>query len=130
MTARGGTRGIATCPYCDRTVTTDGGRYTFHTITPGKKAESDRCPLADQHVPVTGSAPADYVSRAYLIADLADQVQDRDLAPVWAYLTCLPADELQRLLMITLAAVPAGHRPVSDVWAWVTELPAAKAVGE
>lgn len=124
------TRGIATCPYCARTVTTDGGRYAFHTITPGKKAESDRCPLARQHVPVSGRAPADYVSRAYLVADLADQIQDRDPQAVWQYLTCLPGDELQQLLMIALAAVPVGRgRPVTEIWAWVTELPVAKAVG-
>lgn len=116
-------KGIARCPRCDRTITTDGGRYKHHSLV---EHSGETCPMTDQHTPITGTAPTDYLSRAYLVADLAEQVQDRDPAVVWDVLTATPAAELQRLLVIALAAVPIGQ-PVSETWGWVCDLPAAKA---
>lgn len=122
--------GISTCPFCNRAVRTAGNRYGRHSITPGKKPDDQRdtCPLTGQRVPITGDEPSAYVSRAHLVADLADQVQDQDPAIVWHYLTSLPAAEVQRLLVLALAAIPVADRKVEDIWDWVTELPIAKAV--
>ena len=122
------TPGISTCPHCARGVKTFGGRYVQHAITPGKKsaAERDSCPLSGQHVAIAGQGANDYIARAHLVADLADQVQDRDPAIVWHYLTSLPAAEVQRLLVLALAAIPVADRRVEDIWDWVTELPVAK----
>jgi hypothetical protein len=116
-------RGIARCPHCDRTVTTDCGRFNRHSLTPHSEV---LCPLSDQKTPIAGDTPTDYVSRAYLIADLADQVQDRDPQIVWAYLSALPVDEVRRLLQLALAAIPIEGRKVQDIWAWVDALPAAR----
>lgn len=120
------TRGIAPCPRCARAVATSADRYVLHSTAPG--ADGRCCPLSLQHIAIDGHTPTAYVSRAHLVADLAEQVQDADPAIVWEYLTALPAAELQRLLMISLAAVPV-DKTVEDIWGWVTELPAAKAVG-
>lgn len=116
-------KGIARCPRCDRTVATDGGRYKNHSIEEGQGA----CPFSDQHTPITGHTATNYLSRGYLVADLAEQVQDRDINIVWEILTATPADELQRLLMLALAAVPT-DKPLAEIYSWVTELPAAKGV--
>ncbi|MGV0793055.1 DUF7368 family protein [Mycolicibacterium sp. XJ1819] len=113
--------GIARCPYCDRTIATDHSRYKRHSTSPGTK---NTCPLSGQHTPVTGHSPSAYLSRAYLVSDLAEQVQDRDPALVWEYLTALPAAELQRLLVVALAGLRIDVS-IDELFGWVTELPAA-----
>lgn len=117
-------KGIARCPRCDRTIVTDGGRYKQHSLEPGSGVA---CPFSEQHTPIIGHSASNYLSRGYLVADLAEQVQDRDINIVWEILTATPADELQRLLMLALAAVPV-DRPLAEIYRWVTDLPAAKAV--
>lgn len=116
-------KGIARCPRCDRTITTEGARYKTHSAIAGKPGTT--CRMTDQRVPITGDSGADYLSRAYHVADLADQVQDRDPSVVWDYLTATPAGELQRLLIIALAAFPV-DKPIDEIFGWVTQLPAAK----
>jgi hypothetical protein len=116
--------GIAPCPRCNRAVGTNGNRFKPHATV---RLGDEICRMSDQHVFVSGHSSRDYIARAHVIADLADQVQDRDPALVWDYLTALPTEEVQRLLVIALAAVPV-DKPVHDVWAWVCDLPAAKAV--
>ena len=101
-------------------VTTEALRYNNH-----RDQDGALCSMSGQHQPITGHAPTDYVSRAYLIADLAEQVQDRDTTVAWEYLTALPANELQRMLMLALAAIPIEGRSVDDIWQWVAELPVA-----
>jgi hypothetical protein len=113
--------GIATCPRCNRAVRTDAHRFKLHTDAAGERT----CPLSTQRVPFDGHTATDYVGRAHLVADLAEQVQDADPAVVWEYLTATPAAEIQRLLIIALAAIPVDQR-VEDMFAWVTELPVAK----
>jgi hypothetical protein len=112
--------GIARCPFCDRTVSTDSGRFGRHRHGDGY------CRMTDQHVPIVGHTATDYVSRAHLVTDLAAQVQDADPSIAWDYLTALPAAELQRLTMIALAGIPV-DQTVSDIFGWVTELPIARA---
>lgn len=119
-------KGIARCPRCDRTIATDCGRYKQHSLVP---AGGVPCPFSGQHIPITGHTPTDYLSRGYLVADLAEQVQDMDCAVVWELLTATPADELQRLLMLALAAVPT-DKPLAELYAWVVDLPASKLKGE
>jgi hypothetical protein len=115
--------GIAPCPHCHRTVRTVGGCYEVHNI-----GEHTRlCPLSLQHTVITGDSPTAYVSRARLVANLAEQVQDFDPAIVWTYLDALPVNELRRLAMIALAAIPV-DQTVEQMFGWVTELPAAKVV--
>lgn len=115
-------KGISVCPRCARTITTDSGRYKHHSLTEGS---GDTCPLSGQHIPITGHTNTDYLSRAYLVADLADQVQDRDCSVVWTILTALPADEVQRLLVIALAAVPT-DKTIDELFGWVAALPKAR----
>jgi hypothetical protein len=86
---------------------------------------SEQCRLSRQHAPITGESPNAYVSRAYLVTDLACQVQDDDPSIVWDYLTALPADEVQRLLQIALAAVPV-DKSLEEVFGWVRDLPVAR----
>ncbi|BBY78898.1 hypothetical protein MPUL_00560 [Mycolicibacterium pulveris] len=117
---------IESCPYCGRMVSTKNNRFKFHSRR--RKAAYDQCPMSFQRVPITGETPTAYVSRAHLVADLAQQVQDEDPAVVWTYLTALPANELQRLMMVALAAIPVDRR-VEDMFAWVCDLPVAKGVG-
>ena len=116
-------RAAARCLYCDRQVATDQGRYTQHSAIAGVVGST--CPMTGQHTPITGQRPADYVSRAYLVADLAAQVQDEDPTVVWAYLTGLPADELQRLMQIALAAIDC-DRSIDELFGWVNALPVAR----
>lgn len=112
---------IALCPHCGRGVRTINNCYYLHNT-----GDYDRvCPLSEQRVPITGLTPADYASRAKLVANLASQVQDADPRIVWTYLTALPGNELQRLMMVALAALPV-DQTVAEMWAWVTELPAAR----
>lgn len=115
-------KGISRCPRCDRAIATDCGRYKLHSLEAGS---GDTCPLSGQHIPITGHTNTDYLSRAYLVADLADQVQDRDTSVVWTILTALPAAELQRLLMIALAAVPT-DKTIDELFGWVAALPKAR----
>lgn len=115
---------IGRCPRCNRMITSDCGRFKRHSLTP---RGNQICPMSDQHTPITGDTPTDYLSRAYLVADLADQVQDRDTAIVWDVLTAMPAAEVQRLLMISLAAIPT-DKPLDEIFGWVCALPAAKEV--
>lgn len=110
---------------CDREVSVSENRYGHHTATPGKKVESDLCPMTGQRVPVSGESNADYLARAYLVADLAEQLQDRDPNVVWQYLTAVPAGELQRMMVVALAGIPVEGR-VTDIWGWVLDLPVAR----
>lgn len=111
--------GIARCPRCDRTLSTYNGRFGRH------RHGDEYCRMTDQHVPITGETPTDYLSRAHLVTDLAAQVQDADPSIAWDYLTALPAAELQRLTMIALAGIPV-DQTVSDIFGWVCELPIAR----
>lgn len=116
--------GIARCPHCDRRVRTLANQYYLHNI-----GEYDNvCPMSNQRIPITGTTPTDYVSRARLVTNLAAQVQDADPGVVWHYLTALPAAELQRLTMVALAAIPV-DQTVEEMFAWVSALPAARSVG-
>jgi hypothetical protein len=113
-------KGIAKCPRCDRMIATDGSRYKQHSLV-----EGGECPMTEQHTPITGFTNQDFLSRGYVVADLAQQVQDRDTRIVWDVLTALPAAEVQRLLMIALAAVPT-DKPLTEIFGWVCDLPSAK----
>lgn len=115
-------KGISRCPRCDRTIATDASRFKPHSVVEGEFGE---CPMSGQHTPIAGHTPTDYLSRGYLVADLAQQVQDQDTRVVWDVLTALPAAEVQRLLMIALAAVPT-DQPIAEMFAWVAKLPVAK----
>lgn len=115
-------RGIAPCPRCGRTVTTTHSRYIGHSSDGG---QNDPCRMSGQRVPITGVTPFDMVNRAYLVADLADQVQDRDPLVVWDYLTALPPAEVQRLLVVALAGLRT-DQSLDQLFSWVTELPATK----
>ena len=117
-------KGIAQCPHCKRTISTSYHRYGRHALV---KAGTEYCPMSKQRVPITGSTPTAYVSRAHLIGDLATQIRDVDPALVWTYVQHIPADELRRLLMLTLAAIPV-DQTVEEMFAWVCELPAAKEI--
>lgn len=113
-----------TCPYCARQISVDNTRYARHAITPGG---SDYCPMVGQRMPITGQTESDWESRAYLVTNLAGQVQDQDPHIVWHYLTALPPVELQRLLMVSLCAIPAmTDQSVDDLFAWVKDLPDAR----
>lgn len=117
-------RHTATCPHCKRIVSTDNKRIVRHaTVQDG----TDYCPMSRQHVPITGNTAADYLSRAYLIGDLAQQIQDRDVAVVWTVLENMPKPELQRMLQLALAAIPI-DQTVDEMFGWVCDLPVAKAV--
>ena len=112
------------CPYCGRAVRVDDkGRFRTHAKTAG--ARNDTCPMAGEHVPITGHSDNDYFARAHLISKLAWRVRDEDPQQVWNYLTVLPAEEVQRLLMLALAAIPV-DQTVEDMFAWVCDLPAAR----
>lgn len=118
-------QGIAVCPRCHRTVSTNGGRYSSH-----KNLNSDDanvCELSLMHVPYRADQQSamDYVGRAHIVANLAATVQDADPAVVWDYITALPPEELQRLMMLALAALPI-EQTVAEMWDWVCDLPAAK----
>jgi hypothetical protein len=115
---------ITRCPRCDRTVTACNRRYSDHGIV---KGSSEQCRMSGQRMPVVGLAEGDFQDRAYLVADLAAQLQDLDPVIVWDYLTALPAAELQRMLMVALAAVPVDGKRVEDLFGWVCALPIAKA---
>lgn len=117
-------KGIAPCTYCGRMVRTDGSRYKRHTTT---RRGEEICRMEQQHAPVTGLNASSMVARAHMVADLAQQVQDRDPSIVWDVLTGLPADELQRLTMIALAGIPVEDNKIADIWGWVCDLPEAKA---
>lgn len=117
--------GIARCPRCNRTVATQSHRFTDHGT---EKGSSEQCPMSRQHTPIVGDRPADYLARAYLVADLAEQIQDFDPVIVWDYLTAMSAGELQRLLVIALAGIRVDQR-IDELFGWVCDLPAAKAVG-
>lgn len=112
------------CPRCDRTVVLRDGRYPDHTINGGKYG--NRCTLSSQRQVVRGYTDDDDESRAKLIGDLAQQVQDYDPHTVYEYLTALPAHELQRLLMFSLAAFPL-DRSLYAAFHWVRKLPIAGA---
>lgn len=117
-------RGIARCPRCDRTVSTDQRRYTKHsTVRDG----DNTCRMSGQRIPISGFTEGDFEARAYLVADLASQLQDLDPALVWEYLTALPADELQRLMMVALAGIHVEGK-IRDIFRWVCDLPTAKAL--
>jgi hypothetical protein len=104
-------------------VRTNENRYVLHNTG----EQGDMCPMTNMHLPITGDSPTAYVSRARLVANLAEEVQDADPSVVWDYLTALSGNELQRLTMIALAAVPV-DQTVEDIFGWVCELPVAKAV--
>lgn len=114
---------IARCPHCERTVSTDNQRFVRHATV---KGASDYCPMSRQHIPITGDTAADFLARAYLLGDLAQQVQDRDITVVWTVLEHMPKEELQRMLQLALAALPI-EQTVEELFAWVCELPVAKA---
>lgn len=114
--------GIARCPHCNRSVRTYDVYYCQHS---GGDGLGHPCPLSRRRIPIEGVSDTAYDSRAFLVANLASQVQDEDPAVAWEYLTVLPADELRRLLQIALAAIPL-DRTVDQIWAWVNALPAAK----
>lgn len=115
-------KGIRTCPMCNRTLATDGGRFSRHTT---QYRGDEICRMTEQYAPVLGQSATDYMSRAYMVADLAEQIQDRDTAVVWDVLTAVPAAELQRLLMLALAAVPI-DKSLNEIYAWVCDLPASR----
>lgn len=115
-------KGIAACPYCQRTVRTFDRVYALHSTS---HHNGDKCPLSRRRMPITGHRDVDYDARAFLVASLACEVQDRDIAEPWAYLGVLPPAELRRLLVIALAAVPT-DKTVDQIWDWVNQLPAAK----
>lgn len=115
--------GIALCPRCNRSVRTNDNRYVLHNTG----EHGDLCPMTNMHLPIMGNSPTAYVSRARLVANLAEQVQDADPSVVWDYLTALPANELQRMAMIALAAIPV-DQTVEQMFGWVCALPSAKAV--
>jgi hypothetical protein len=102
-------------------VRTSEGRYGLHNI--GEQGQL--CPMTQQHIPITGDSPTSYLSRARLVANLAEQVQDADPSVVWSYLTALSATELQRMAMIALAAIPV-DQTVEQMFSWVCELPSAR----
>lgn len=113
---------LAHCPRCDRDVSTTNNRYQRHTV---RYNSGDVCRMSSQHVPITGHSPTEYLARAYLVGDLAEQVQDRDPSLVFDYLTVLPPAEIQRLLMLALAAIPV-DQTVEEMFAWVCDLPSVK----
>lgn len=105
-------------------VTTKSERYADHGITHGS---SDICRMSGQRAPIKGLTDKDFGDRAYLVADLAGQLQDLDPVIVWDYLTALPAAELQRMMMVALAAIRVEGQKVDDLFAWVCDLPIARA---
>jgi hypothetical protein len=111
------------CPACGRTISGDRGYYSRHGITPGS---SDLCVMSGRRNPICGNSDDDYRARAALVCDLAEELQDRDPAALWDYLTVMPAAEIQRLLVIALAAVDIEGRTVDDIFGWVTRLPVAQ----
>jgi hypothetical protein len=113
-------RGITLCPRCNRAVSTSNARFGRHNA-----ADGTVCRLTDQHTPIVGVTPTDYLRRAHLVADLASQVQDADPSVVWDFLTALPAAEVQRLAVIALAGIRL-DQTVPEIFAWVTDLPVAR----
>lgn len=113
------------CPYCGRNVRVDNnGLIRTHATEAG--ARNNTCPMAGEHVPITGHSDADYIARAHLVSKLAWRIKDEDPQRVWNYLTVLSSEELQRLLVLALAAVPV-DQTVEEMFGWVCDLPAARA---
>lgn len=114
----------AQCPYCGRNVRVeDKGTFRTHATVAG--ARNNTCPMAGEHVPISGHTDVDYIARAHLVSKLAWRIKDEDPQRVWNYLTVLPPEELQRMLVLALAAVPV-DQTVEDMFAWVCDLPAAR----
>lgn len=123
------------CPYCGRkAVIKDGKTWIAHVLPWIEDVKQsghiatvgDRyCPMSDQHRVVTGHDSMAHRKRAHQVADLAEQVRDRDPHVVWSVLTTIPADELQRLLMVALAAIDTEDKTLDEVFPWVVELPSA-----
>lgn len=114
---------IARCPRCNRTIRTNDLHYVQHN----EGEHNQLCPMSFQHTPIVGNTPSAYRSRASLVANLAEQIQDSDPTLVWDYLTALSGNELQRMMMVALAAIPV-DQTLDEMFAWVCELPVAKAV--
>lgn len=118
--------GIGTCPRCGRTVRTYQGRYNKHGSEPGS---SDICMMSKRRQPITSLTEAAFESRAYLVTELASELQDEDPYTTWDYLTALPAVEVQRLLMVALAGIETEGRTLTEIFGWVNELPVARIQG-
>lgn len=118
--------GIGTCPRCGRTVRTYQGRYNTHGIEPGSP---DICMMSKRRQPISGMNETAFESRAYLVTELASELQDEDPHVTWEYLTALPAVEVQRLLMVALAGIETEGRTLTEIFGWVNELPIARIQG-
>ena len=93
------------CPYCGRSVRVDNnGLIRTHATEAG--ARNNTCPMAGEHVPITGHSDVDYIARAHLVSKLAWRIKDEDPQRVWNYLTVLPSEGGERLYRIkTIAEV-------------------------
>ena len=111
------------CPRCGRPVRVSANRFHEHSVTASAR---ERCRMSGQHTPIRGVSEVDFIARAHVVADFAEQVRDADPTIVWDALTCLPGVEVQRLLMLALAAIQTEDRTVYDLFDWVCDLPVAK----
>lgn len=112
----------AVCPFCARTVGTNGRRYTMHALVAGG---DNYCPLSHQPLPATGYNPHDYERRAGTVALLAAQLRDEDPQGVYDYLRAQTHSELLVLCAVALAAINTDLK-LSELYRWVMDLPAAR----